>query len=201
MDVTSSLLDLSAVLAPPAESAVLDAVETCVEKFGWDKVTMDDVCSVAGVSRATVYRMFPGGRDVLFEAVRVRGLSNFFSVLSEKVAGASSLEDLLAGCITVAHAELVADQHLATMLATAPGETLGDLTVSGVSRIVRVATSFIAPLAEPFLAPDEAREIVEIMCRLVISLYLAPSPILDLADDATVRRLIRTYLVASVGSR
>lgn len=178
------------------ENAVLDAVEACVARFGWDKVTMDDVCSIAGVSRATVYRMFPGGRDVLFEAVRVRGLSQFFTTLTDRVSAARSLEELLVGCIMVAHTELVDDQHLATMLATAPGETLGDLTVSGLPRIVRVAASFIVPLATQFLPADEAEEIVDVMTRLVISTYLAPSRTLDFSNRDKVSRFVRTYLLA-----
>lgn len=180
-----------------AEQVVLDAVAACVLRFGWDKVTMDDICAEAGVSRATVYRMFPGGRDVLFEALRVRELSDFFTVMTERVSGADSLEELLVRCVLVAHAELVADQHLATMLATSPGETLGDLTVNGLPRIVRVATSFIVPLATAFLPAERAEEMVEVMTRLVISFYLAPSSAIDFSSDEDVRRFVRSYLLAA----
>lgn len=193
MDVTKA-----ATLYSEAECAVLDATRICVERHGFQKVTMDDICAEAKVSRATVYRMFPGGRDVLFEAVRVRSLADFFTVLRAHVEGAESLDDVLVRCVTVASAELMADQHLATMLATAPGETLGDLTVSGVSRIVRVAAEFMSPLLHPFVPQRQAEEIVEIMCRLVISAFLAPSPLLDFSNEDVVRRLVKTYLATSV---
>lgn len=181
-----------------AECAVLDATVACVERLGFNKVTMDHICAEAKVSRATVYRMFPGGRDVLFEAVRVRSLADFFTVLRAHVEGADSLEDVLVRCVTVAYAELTADQQLATMLATEPGETLGDLTVNGVSRIVRVAAEFMTPLLQPFVPRQQAEEIVEIMCRLVISAFLAPSPLLDFSQESVVRRLVRTYLTTPV---
>lgn len=180
-----------------AECSVLDATVACVERLGFNKVTMDHICAEAKVSRATVYRMFPGGRDVLFEAVRVRSLADFFTVLRAHVEGAESLDDVLVQCVTVAYAELMADQQLATMLATEPGETLGDLTVNGVSRIVRVAAEFMTPLLQPFVAQQQAEEIVEIMCRLVISAFLAPSPLLDFSNEIVVRRLVQTYLVAA----
>jgi len=192
MDVTRA----SAVYTE-AECAVLDATVACVERLGFDKVTMDHICAEAKVSRATVYRMFPGGRDVLFEAVRVRSLADFFTVLRAHVEGAESLDDVLVRCVTVAYAELMADQQLATMLATEPGETLGDLTVNGVSRIVRVAAEFMTPLLQPFVPQQQAEEIVEIMCRLVISAFLAPSPLLDFSNEIVVRRLVQTYLVAA----
>jgi len=189
MDVTRAVISYS-----EAEIAVLDATVACVERLGFQKVTMDHICAEANVSRATVYRMFPGGRDVLFEAVRVRSLTDFFTVLRAHVEGATSLDEVLVRCVTVAYAELVADQQLATMLATEPGETLGDLTVSGVSRIVRVAAEFMSPLLHSFVPQQQAEEIVEIMCRLVISAFLSPSPLLDFSDEAVVRRLVRTYL-------
>jgi len=195
MDVTRAAISYS-----EAECAVLDATRACVERLGFNKVTMDDICEEAHVSRATVYRMFPGGRDVLFEAVRVRSLADFFTVLRAHVEGADSLDEVLVRCVTVAYAELTADQQLATMLATEPGETLGDLTVNGVSRIVRVAAEFMTPLLHPFLPHQQAEEIVEIMCRLVISSFLAPSPLLDFSDENVVRHLVQTYLVTPFDS-
>ena len=193
MDVTRAVISFS-----EAESAVLDATVACVERCGFHKVTMDHICEEAKVSRATVYRMFPGGRDVLFEAVRVRSLADFFTVLRAHVEGAESLDEVLVRCVTVAYAELMADQQLASMLATEPGETLGDLTVNGVSRIVRVAAEFMTPLLHAFVPHQQAEEIVEIMCRLVISAFLSPSPLLDFSNEDVVRRLVRTYLATPV---
>ena len=64
----------------PTELRVLDAAKSCLEKWGVDKVTIDDIAASAGVSRATLYRMFPGGKDVLFDALRVRELEDFFGL-------------------------------------------------------------------------------------------------------------------------
>lgn len=156
---------------------------------------MDDVCAAAGVSRATLYRLFPGGRDVLFEAVRMRGLDDFFTTMRAHVEGSETLEELLVRCIVIASTELRHDENLATMLATAPGETLGDLTVGGVGRIVRAATSFITPLTDEFIPTNEATTLVEVMCRLVISCYLSPSSTIDFADETSTRKFVKTYLL------
>jgi len=181
-------------------AAIFSAVDSCVTQWGWDKVTMDDICATAGVSRATVYRLFPGGRDVLFEAVRLGKLEDFFTAMRANVEGSESLEELLVRCIVVASSELQHDEHLAMMLATVPGETLGDLTVSGLGRIVRVATAFITPLTDEFIPADEAAHIVDVMCRLVISYYLSPSPILDFANEDATRTFVRTFLLPSTSS-
>jgi AcrR family transcriptional regulator len=58
---------------------VLDAAKRCCERWGVAKVTVDDIAAESGVSRATLYRLFPGGRDVLYEALRVRETEEFMA--------------------------------------------------------------------------------------------------------------------------
>src|SRR3954467_1839147 len=47
---------------------VLAAAYTCVTRFGLAKTTIEDVVKESSVSRATIYRHFPGGRDELLQA-------------------------------------------------------------------------------------------------------------------------------------
>ena len=119
----------------PAETRILDATKVCCERHGIAKVSIDDIAAEAGVSRATLYRMYPGGKDVVFDALRVRELEEFFDHLQVAVIGSTSLEDLLVGTVVAATNEMRNDQHLAIMLMSEPGETLAQLTVGGVPRI------------------------------------------------------------------
>ncbi|MBM3639509.1 MAG: helix-turn-helix transcriptional regulator, partial [Actinobacteria bacterium] len=89
----------------PVDSIVL-AARMSVRRWGWDKVTMDDICAEAGVSRATLYRLFPGGRDVLFDAMRDVRRREFFEKLHSRVEGAETFEDFIVTAITVASVEL-----------------------------------------------------------------------------------------------
>jgi AcrR family transcriptional regulator len=50
------------------ETRVLDSTKIAIEKWGVSRFTVADVCDLAGVSRATLYRMFPGGKEILLEA-------------------------------------------------------------------------------------------------------------------------------------
>ena len=177
-----------------AETRILDAVKRCCERWGIEKVTIDDIAAEAGVSRATIYRMFPGGKDVLFEALRVRELEDFFTVLRTRVEGASSIDDLLVRAVVAATQELRADDHLALMLASEPGATLGQLTVEGLPRIIRFANAFLVPLAEPFLDRAEARAAIDILARLTISYFLAPSDVTNLGDEASARQFLTPFL-------
>jgi AcrR family transcriptional regulator len=180
--------------AGKTELRVLEAVKACCERWGVAKVTIDDIARESGISRATLYRMFPGGKEVIFEAHRVHELDRFFATLLAEVDGTTNLEDLLARTVAVAIRELRADDHLARMLATEPGAVLSELTVDGLPRITRVATAYMVPLVEPYLPGRQAHDLIDIVARLVISYFLAPRADLDLADEDAARRFIAPFL-------
>jgi AcrR family transcriptional regulator len=178
-----------------AENTVLDAAKLCCEKWGMSKVTIDDIAAEAGVSRATLYRLFPGGKDVLFDALRVRDTEEFLVRLRAHVDDAVDFEDLLVRCVVHATIELRADDHLALMLSSEPGETANELTVSGLPRIIRIATVFLVPLVEQHLPRRDAARLVELLARLVISYFLAPSEQFDLGDRASAESFIRLFIL------
>ena len=123
------------------DERVLDAAKACCERWGIAKVTIDDIAADSGVSRATLYRLFPGGKDVLFDALRVRELDEFFTVLAQPRSTAPTTSRTCSCAPScAATGELRADEHLALMLGSEPGETLSQLTVDGLPRIIRMAT-------------------------------------------------------------
>jgi AcrR family transcriptional regulator len=179
----------------PTEDRILDATKRCCERWGLSKVTVDDIAATAGVSRATLYRLFPGGKDVVFDALRVRELEDFFTRLRRELEGVSSLEDFLVEAVVHATRELRADDHLALMLASEPGATLAQLTVEGLPRILRIATTFLTPLVDPFLDRAEAMRLVDLLARLVISYFLAPSDLVDLGSHYDARMFVRSSIL------
>lgn len=179
------------------EYRVLDATKVCVERWGLAKVTVDDIALAAGVSRATIYRLFPGGKDVLFEALRVRELEEFFAVLRTEVAHCTTLEQLLVGTVVAATQALRADHHLAVMLASEPGEVLSQLTFEGLPRVVRFATTFLTPLADDYLAREHSQPLIDVLARLTISYFLAPSDTVDLGDPASAAAFLAPIIERS----
>ncbi len=177
------------------ERRVLDAAKLCCEKWGLAKVTIDDIANESGVSRASLYRLFPGGKEVLFDALRLQELTDFFTRLGGHIDGAAGLEELLVRTVVAATGELRDDQHLALMLASEPGDTLGQLTVEGLPRIMRVATVFLVPFVDPYLPRRESAALVELLSRLVISYFLAPSDHVDLGDPESARTFINTFIL------
>jgi len=176
------------------EDRVLDAVLECSQRWGYQRMTIDDVVERSGVSRATIYRLFPGGRDVLFEALRVRELDRFFSDLRAEVERAETLEDIVVRAVVGATRALRDDEHLAVMLAAEPGEMLSQLTVDGVPRIIRMATASLTPLVSNHLGAARSRALIDVLARLTISYFLAPSPLVDLGDEASARPFLQPML-------
>jgi AcrR family transcriptional regulator len=174
---------------------VLDGAKRCCERWGIAKVTVDDIAAEAGVSRATLYRLFPGGKDVLFEALRARDTEEFMAELADQVAGADSFEQLVVRGVSGATRMLQADEHLKLMLASEPGEVASDLTVDGLPRIFGAATTFFTPFFAPYIGWDESGRLAEWLARVVISYFLAPSCYVDLADEKSATEFVRDFVL------
>jgi hypothetical protein len=80
------------------------------------------------------------------------------------------------------------------MLASEPGEMLGQLTVEGLPRIIRIATAFLAPLADAYLDRPTSRAVIDLLARLTISYFLAPSDTVDLGDEHSARQFLAPIL-------
>src|SRR3979411_790563 len=87
---------------PGGQERIVDAALSCIARWGVAKTTLDDVARQASCSRATVYRVFPGGKEALLEAVGRREIARFFDAVPAGLQAADSLEDLLVAGMTEA---------------------------------------------------------------------------------------------------
>ncbi len=158
------------------------------------KVTVDDIAAASGVSRATLYRLFPGGKDVLFDALHARERAEFFDTLTAEIGDTDDLEELVVRLVVRATCELRDDAHLAIMLASEPGAVLSELTVDGMPQIIRVANDYLGPILKPFLDPEHAEPLIDLLVRITISYFLAPSDHVDLGDPESARTFLRPGL-------
>ena len=160
-----------------------------------DRVTVDDIAAEAGISRATLYRLFPGGKDVLFEALRTRESLAFFLNLRDHVSAAGGFEDVVVSVLVAATRALREDEHLKITLASRPGEVLYELQVTDVAHIVELATEFLTPLVAPSIGTARASELAEWLTRVVLSYFFSPSREVDLADRASATRFARAFVL------
>ena len=181
--------------ASKAEHRVLDAARACCEGYGMDRVTVDDIAAEAGISRATLYRLFPGGKDVLFESLRTRESLAFFVKLRDQVSAADDFEDVVVSVLVAATRALREDEHLKITLASRPGEVLYELQVTDVAHIVELATEFLSPLVAPSIGAARSSELAEWLTRVVLSYFLSPSSRVDLGDRASAARFARAFVL------
>ncbi|GAC1537859.1 MAG: hypothetical protein NVS3B12_22330 [Acidimicrobiales bacterium] len=199
--MTSALLDAHPALPEPGSPAerIVDATLRCVARWGLTKTTVDDVAREAGVGRATLYRLFPGGRDAVIDAVVTVETARFFHRLDRRVVDVGSLEDLLVEIITEAFATLGSHEALRFLFAHEPEAILPHLTFGRMDAVLASAARVAAPYLRPWLIGPDAEEGAargaEWLTRIVLSYLVAPSAALDLSDAASVRHLVRTYIL------
>ena len=84
-------------VAPPTADSphrvrIIDGTLACLARHGTVKTTVDDIARESGVSRATVYRAFPGGRDEILGAVVDTEMARLFSALGVRLGNAGDLD-------------------------------------------------------------------------------------------------------------
>jgi AcrR family transcriptional regulator len=179
----------------PQRVRLADAALYCFAAQGIAKTTLDDVARAAGCSRATVYRVFPGGKDGLVAAVVDTEVARFFSALALRMGAAANLEDVLVVGMNEAAVRLSQHPALSFLLDHEPEVVLPHLTFTHMDSVLAVSSTFTAPFLGRFLDHDEARRVAEWAARIVLSHLLCPSDSVDLNDEVQVRRLVRTFVL------
>jgi AcrR family transcriptional regulator len=184
--------------APEVRERILQATFDCVARWGLSKTTVEDAARGAEVSRATVYRYFPGGRDELIGAVVAWEYARFFTRLYEAVQSAGSLEEVMERGLRFAHRAITEHEVLQRMLETEPAVLLPKLTVESEGTYTVIAT-FLDPYLERHeLAPGvDRRDAAEFLARMILS-YIASPGRWTLDDPDQVAQLVRAELLAGI---
>ncbi|HEX4777327.1 MAG TPA: TetR/AcrR family transcriptional regulator [Acidimicrobiia bacterium] len=187
---------------PQLRERLLEAAYACVARFGMGKTTIDDVVKESSVSRATIYRAFPGGKDELMREVVAWEMGRFFGSLAEAVAGAPDFATLVEEGLVFAHRAVLEHEVLQKVLVTEP-ERLLPLLTTETHRPLRFITGYLVPFLEreeregrvwPGLDLERAADYV---ARMLLSLIGSPGQ-WDLDDPVQVHELVRTELLAGV---
>ncbi len=183
------------VQADSQEAQIAAAVVVCASRWGIAKTTVDDIAREAGLSRATVYRLFPGGKpSVVSVATRVEAISMLSGLLND-LRGAKSLRDAL---VVLLHGGFVMiDDHpaLAYMRDHDPATLSAFMSFDRLSELLITAADLLSPALHPHLDPETATEVVTWAGRVVVSHYTNPDPEHSLGDPAFAQKLVDTFFL------
>jgi AcrR family transcriptional regulator len=176
----------------------MEATLDCVARGGMKGFTVEDVARRAGLSRATLYRWFPGGRDQLVSETVTWEVGRFFARLADEVDGSPDFRTRIERGLTFAHRDLREHQAFQQAMAGDQGEIQARL--AGIAPIVvGVIRSYLEPLlaAEDLVDGVTAIEAADHLARLIGS-FIVDEGTWDLGDPAQVRELVDRWLLAGI---
>jgi AcrR family transcriptional regulator len=182
---------------------ILEGTYAVVARVGMAKATMDDVAHQAGVSRATLYRAFPGGRDELLDAAVTWEVARFFDRIGSEIGpspGESPLgvAELLERGLVAAHRAL-ADHRLLQDLLRNEADRLVPSLATTMPLVAAAMRDWLRTRLEraDLRAGVDAEQAAELLARTLLSLIGTPGR-WDLDDPGQVRILVRRHLLAGV---
>jgi AcrR family transcriptional regulator len=182
---------------PDTATRILEAAEACIRRYGLRRVSMGDVARAAGLSRGSVYNHFQD-REALIDAVLERAADRFVSSSEASVKRRRTL----AGQVAEA-AAFIRAHGTDPVLTLAPGEEplLATLLTARVDGLVARWVEFWLPYLDDAERRREVRrgldrpKAAEWIVRLLLSLVVMPSSVVDLDDPDAVRAYVQEFVV------
>jgi AcrR family transcriptional regulator len=184
----------------PQRIRIVDGALACVARQGVAKTTVEDVAREAGLSRATVYRAFPDGKDSLLAAVVDTEVARLFSALGARMGESSDLSDVLVAGIVEAATRIADHPALAYLFGHEPEIVLRRLAFDEGDGVLLVASGFTAPFLARWMDMTEALRVGEWAARIVFSYLLSPAVGIDLSDPVCTRHLVDTFMIPGIRS-
>jgi AcrR family transcriptional regulator len=181
---------------------VLAGAYACIAGAATTRVTIDDIAKASGVSRASIYRWFPGGRDEVIRAAVGWEIDNFFVRLAAKLGEPPDFPGYLERALPQARHDLLDHDVLRRMLQTEPDQVSALVSFQQDHMVTLVAAAFLPRLERDRdagrLCPGiDLAATADYVARLSLSLMAEPGHH-DLDDPAEVRRLVRGELLGGV---
>ena len=181
------------VTTAPQQRA-LDAALELVGQQGVGATSLGLVARHAAISRATLYRAFPGGRDQLFVQLGQREVSAILAAVGTAIDQADDLEAAVAGALHTAAQRVQSHAALRYVLAHEPHLAVPFLGFTEMDRLLRVVRRALAPRLARFLDDGAAEWAAEWVARLFLSTLVNPTAEFDLSDRAVCDRLVQRYV-------
>lgn len=197
--MTVASLPIEAPTTDPATIEILDAALEVLQTLGIRKSTIEDIARRASVDRVTVYRRLGTKNDVV-AAVLAREAYLVF----ERALASAGKDRTVDERVATIFADLVLDLRrnalFARLMAVDPETTLPQVA-SGAGDLLRLAVEFARTALLGDVETESPRDLVariEIVVRLIHSLFLTPDAVVELDSRAQLMRFAKKYVVPIV---
>lgn len=175
------------------ESLLVTGALRCFSRWGISKISLEDIAREAGTSRATLYRMFPGGKEQLFFAVVVHELARLRAELVRDATLRQSPHEFLAGAIWTANCFLNGHEVLAFLQLHEPGVVLDAVSFGAFGRMLAVTEAAIGDVFEDHLGLLGGPAL-EWALRVLLTYSWSPAEWLELSNfDSVCSFVEQTY--------
>jgi AcrR family transcriptional regulator len=177
---------------------IVDGALRCLARQGLAKTTVDDIARESSLSRATVYRTFPRGKEDILAAVVETEVARLFSALAVAMGEATDLEDVLVAGMVETARRLREHAALTYLLTYEPGVVLPYLTFAKLDRVLLTAADLAAPFFARWLEPEQASRAVEWAGRIVLAYLYDNEAGTDLVDPDDTRALVGAFVLPGI---
>ena len=187
--------------SPPADDEearerIIDAAMRCIDRYGSSKTGLSDVAAELGVTRQTVYRLFPSTED-LFRAVGREAADGFVDLLVSRSDNASDPGEMLVESFAYALERLPKERYLGLLLVSGREAAYSRGVTSSVA--FDFAHSMLARMDVDWaglgFTEQDLDELVEVFLRLLQSFALDPG---KPRTRAEMRAFLRRWLVPAI---
>ncbi len=153
----------------------------------------------AGLSRATVYRYFGGGREQLVHETVAWEVGRFFERIEQEIAVEPDLAGKLRRGLMFGHRAVEEHALLQRILATEPEALLAELsnTVPLIEQAVRAYLLALLRVRARFVLVSRPGEAADYLTRLFLS-YVGSQGLWDFSNRDQVDDLVRSQFLAGV---
>lgn len=165
----------------PTRRKIFAGVIECVERWGIEKTTLNDIAKAAGCSRQTVYNYFPNKAEVLAAALE-ESSREFMERTEQRVLQFEDAASCLLESVVFAVLNLPKEPYLKVLTGSHFSEIFAGFYNSELSRERIAEVTRLCLRNSPELL-EQADEIGEVTKWFMFSLIMTPGPIARTEDE------------------
>lgn len=179
---------------------LVQAAIRCLDDVALTDLGLGAVAREAGLSRATLYRNFPNGRDELLRAALATEVAEFWSGMAQAVAAESTLERRLTRGL-IEGLRRIENHALLQRMVHHEAEQFASMLDELEPAVFGLLSAYLADLLERFaddVSCDVDREEASRYLATMILSYLGSPALVDFTDEVRVAHLVRTQLLGGI---